>query len=260
MMDPEEPFIAHEKVWEAWIGSNSDKYSVYVHSTTAGAPVNFGAAISVTRVQTRIGHQADISLSATLDILEHALQDLSVYKCVFLSGSCIPVKRAEIVYAQLIDNDLSSFFFSSRAQVIDRFSESHLLDHFTLNQIRKHSQWCIINRVHGAYLVGERDRIRRLFWQTKIPVECAFGTLLASNPYFSNIDDKDTMYTFWAEEDDDEFQQSNGEKPYEFSNLTAHFFMKYMIDKPVHYFAQKFARTCQVDGQCLLSFLNGKVY
>ena len=237
----ENPYIAHENVWNAWI--DPDRFVVYVHATHAEPRIHFNDTIQVDFIPTRPTQWGHISLvHVALDLMERAFQNPSVVKCVFLSGACLPVKSSQVVYDILTADNASFICMCPRAQVEKRFKDGcSLLNHYQLKQIHKHSQWSIINQEHGRYLIGQRELIQQQFGaiDVKVPDECVFATLLLARQFPDIYKNRATTWVDWSNDD------SNS--PTCYYDISIAEFTK-VLDNPEHLFARKFATDCVVGG------------
>lgn len=240
--------IANQDIWEQFFKHvDTDKYTIFIHykeDSDLGWFNNYKISDSV---ETCWGCYSLVT--AQLVLAKHALADSNVSHCIWLSGSCLPMKIFSQVY-DYFDHSKSYFNKSPDNQVFPRCNK--LVELGTINKahIKKGAMQSVLNRSHIKLLVDNEPFIKEQFTKIKIPDEIAFITtlyhfgkeselVLTNNQTFGA-----TTYTCWTDMTNHrEFPESKKTgQPYNFSYICARE-LTAIMDSP-SLFARKFADGC----------------
>ena len=146
--------INHESIWHRYFeGIGKNRYNIYIHyKADRDVRLEFFDDYKIDKSKIIDTKYADISIVKAQNILlKEALKDTANSHFIFLSGSCIPLKSFEYLYHHL-DTAYSYFHV---ADPDDCFPDCEVaLQYIPKRHIKKASQWSILNRKHGALLVG----------------------------------------------------------------------------------------------------------
>lgn len=149
--------INHESIWHRYFhnfeGIGKNRYNIYIHyKADTDVRLEFFDEYKIDKSKIIDTKYADISIVKAQNILlKEALKDTKNTHFIFLSGSCIPLKSFEYLYHHL-DTAYSYFHV---ADPDDCFPDCEVaLQYIPKRHIKKASQWSILNRKHGALLVG----------------------------------------------------------------------------------------------------------
>ena len=189
--------INHESIWYRYFhnfeGIGKRRYNIYIHyKADTNFRLEFFDDYKIDKRKIIDTKYADISIVKAQNILlKEALKDTANTHFIFLSGSCIPLKSFEYLYHHL-DTAYSYFHV---ADPDDCFPDCEVaLQYIPKRHIKKASQWCILNRKHGALLVGSDSSdpshtYLRWFEDTYAPDELCYISYL-SYVYNQSLDDE----------------------------------------------------------------------
>ena len=241
--------IANHGIWEQFFKNvDTDKYTIFIHykeNSDLGWFNNYKISDSV---ETCWGCYSLIT--AQLVLAKHALADPNVSHCIWLSGSCLPMKPFDHIYGYL-DHNKSYFNKSPDNQVFPRCNKLVELGSIDKKHIKKGAMQSVLNRSHTQLLVDNEPFIESQFSKIKIPDEIAFITtlfhlgkeselVLTNNQTFGA-----TTYTCWTDMTNHrEFSESKKTgQPYNFSYICDKE-LKTIMESP-SLFARKFADGCE---------------
>ena len=179
--------INHESIWHRYFhnfeGIGKNRYNIYIHyKADTDVRLEFFDEYKIDKRKIIDTKYADISIVKAQNRLIHeALKDTANSHFIFLSGSCIPLKSFEYLYHHL-DTAYSYFHV---ADPDDCFPDCEVaLQYIPKRHIKKASQWCILNRKHGALLVGSDssdppNTYLRWFEDTYAPDELCYISYLS---------------------------------------------------------------------------------
>ena len=174
--------INHESIWHRYFeGIGKNRYNIYIHyKADTNVRLEFFDEYKIDKSKIIDTKYADISIVKAQNILlKEALKDAKNTHFIFLSGSCIPLKSFEYLYHHL-DTAYSYFHV---ADPDDCFPDCEVaLQYIPKRHIKKASQWSILNRKHGALLVGDDDTQNtylRWFEDTYAPDELCYISYLS---------------------------------------------------------------------------------
>ena len=189
--------INHESIWHSYFhnfeGIGKHRYNIYIHyKADTDVRLEFFDDYKIDKGKIIDTKYADISIVKAHNRLIHeALKDAKNTHFIFLSGSCIPLKSFEYLYHHL-DTAYSYFHV---ADPDDCFPDCEVaLQYIPKRHIKKASQWSILNRKHGALLVGSDssdppNTYLRWFEDTYAPDELCYISYL-SYVYNNTLDDE----------------------------------------------------------------------
>lgn len=120
---------------------------------------------------------ADISLvKAHLLLLREALVDVTVYKLVNLSGTCIPLKSFDYIYDELTNDNNSHINLGPRQQIFPRCDS--VLTYVNELDIHKSCEWIIFNRKHAEICLEKSDYYLKAFNSVYAPEEHYFVSII----------------------------------------------------------------------------------
>ena len=166
--------IANPKIWESFFKNvDKNKYQIFIHYKETKPLGWFDQFKIQDSIETCWGCYSLVE--AQLILAKHSLADPKISHCIWLSGSCIPVKSFDYVYNYL---DLSNSYFnkSPDSQVFPRCNS--LVKKIDKSNIKKAAMQSVLNRSHTQLLVDNSQFIKDNFSQIKIPDEIAFITTL----------------------------------------------------------------------------------
>jgi hypothetical protein len=188
--------INHENIWHRYFrgfqdGIRKSQYNIYIHYKT-DVRLEFFDEYKIHKSKIIDTKYADISIVKAQNILiKEALKDAKNTHFIFLSGSCIPLKSFDYLYHYL--EPKYSYFHVAYPD--DCFPDCEVaLQYIPKRHIHKASQWSILNRKHGALLVGNdsadaSDTYLRWFEDTYAPDELCYISYL-SYIYNDTLDDE----------------------------------------------------------------------
>lgn len=144
--------IEFEEFWyDFFKGVDPDKYSIYIHYKE-NKPLKYFEGFKLDNcIDTEYGHESLVKAQNIL--LRKALEDEDNRKFVFVSNSCIPLKRFDYVYDFLLKDDLAYFnYFRDYVNDINRLGGDENYNalisngQIKLEHFKKAHQWCILNR------------------------------------------------------------------------------------------------------------------
>jgi hypothetical protein len=225
--------INHEELWHRFFKSvNPDKYSIYIHYKENKPLKYFEDNKLKDTVSTKYG---DISLvHAQIRLLNEAYKDEKNTRFVFLSNSCIPVKKFDYIHAILTNVDYNHFGIAPQSQCFPRCNS--MLKFLDAKDIYKASQWCSLKREDVA-LILEDKIIISFFEGIFAPDEHYFITFLKLKG--SKIRNYGTTFVNW--EDSEDPDGCSPKTYYTISDTEMR-----AIKKSTYMFARKFAKDCVV--------------
>jgi hypothetical protein len=176
--------INHESIWHRYFeGIGKNRYNIYIHyKADTNVRLEFFDEYKIDKSKIIDTKYADISIVKAQNILlKEALKDAKNTHFIFLSGSCIPLKSFEYLYHHL--DTVYSYFHV--ADPDDCFPDCEVaLQYIPKRHIKKASQWSILNRKHGALLVGSDssdppNTYLRWFEDTYAPDELCYISYLS---------------------------------------------------------------------------------
>jgi len=195
--------INHEELWNAFFeGVDPAKYSIYIHYKTQ-APLKYFEQHKLKNcIETRYENQT-IPLAYNV-LFREAYTDISNYKFIIVSGSCMPLKSFNYIYNQLTSNNKGYFNICPQQQ---RFPNCNsLLPFIDKHIISKSHNWFILNRTLVEKLcVDHDDKIDKWYKSVYAPEEYYYHTFIKLlgledeiiTTY--NMTDGATTFTNWSD-------------------------------------------------------------
>ena len=171
--------INNEKLWKSFFRScDINKYSIYIHYKYYKKSNYFDKYKLKNIIPTEWG---DISLVKAQNLLlKEALKDKNNTNFILLSNSCIPCKNFKYIYLNL--NQKFSYFDLCSDSQYNRCQKA--LNYINIYDIKKSSQWSILNRKHAKLLVN--DEHKYIDWFDICPDEHSYITYL----FYNNLDNE----------------------------------------------------------------------
>ena len=152
---------------QEYFRKGTGKYNIYTHFKNPDGHKEseyFGKFSIPKHIETK---HCDISLvGCQLNLLEAALEQTENQWFVFMSGSCLPIKCLTVLYNFLASSKLSFFDTNCHAEPqmteeflnkwIGEWNRSYL--NYIFSKFKKHSQWCILNRMDAEILVNTQQK------------------------------------------------------------------------------------------------------
>ena len=171
--------IQCEELWNIFFKNvPSEKYTIYIHYKTQKPLKYFEDKKLKHCIETRHG---DISLVKAQNILlQEALKDEANEHCIFVSGTCVPLKSFDVVYKSF-SKDFSYFNICPQSQCFPRCTKTLTL--LERRNIQKAHQWCILNRKHAQLMLDTTDYLEWFSYPETVPDEHCY----ISNLYFHKL-------------------------------------------------------------------------
>ena len=245
------PFL---ELWKEFFSQvDENKYNIYVHYKNRPNDLDNelkNLHILDTTIETNWG---DISLVVAQNLLLiNAMKDPENTNFIFVSNSCIPVKNFYQIKHILGQNSSKSFFtlcpdgqcYPKCDKIVDSIIDinledlgvgQHSLPKLNRKDIKKSSQWCILNRKHADILLKSRDYLH-WFQNCVGSDELCYITKLHQVKLENEIKtDFRTTLVNWNDEDDTPYTykdhtQISSEELKNIIISTPHFFMRKFIE------------------------------
>ena len=157
-------------------------------------------------------------------LIEHSLKDNNITHFILLSETCIPVKNFEYIY-KFLDSNYS--YFERKSPDLKQLKK-HVYNFLNTHEIKKSSQWSILNRKHAKFLYN-KEHIIKYFENNNYPDERVYITALDKYGFGKEIHNLSTTYCKW------DYKAAH---PREFKLITEKFL--YTLVKSHNLFARKF--------------------
>ena len=238
--------INHEELWYNWIKNvDQNKYKIYIHHKYNDKLKYFDHYKLRNCIKTKY---EDISLVKAQNLLLKECVKDNCTHCIFLSGACIPLKIFDHIY-DFLDTRYSYFNKADDRECFPICNET--LKHLEMYEIKKASQWSIINNKHASILVNSDDYLKWFDYPKQVPDEHCYITKLIKSKLYSEIKTtphlptEATTFTNWNGMNY-KFQNKNnphnGLKNYEFILSQE---LDYLLEEPC-LFGRKFNKGCYV--------------
>ena len=226
---------------------DKNKYNIYIHYKANKTLKYFEQYKLNNCIDTKWG---DVSLArAHLLIYEKALEDSQNKKFIVLSNSCIPVKNFNYIYNLLMNDNDKSYFNEAR---LPSSIYNQLKSNYKKSEVKKASQWFIINRELTETIVSHKDDTV-YFENVHAPDEIFFlTTILKYKPEKqSNIEILDnlpfaTTFTNWYTMDYNYPKKGNSgaSGPWNYGNISEDELLYILTSNSL--FSRKFNKNCKV--------------
>ena len=239
--------INNEDVWLKFLeGVDKSKYNIYIHYKTDKKSSNFEKYKLRNSIPTKWG---DISLVKAQNLLlKEALKDPLNEYFIFLSNSCIPLKKFDQIYNRLSSKGNFSYFNKGNdSQVFPRCD--NLLKFTDVKNIKKASQWSILNRKHADLLTRDEDIYLKWYSDSdaiQVPDEHAYITYLFSKGLegelilTDNLTAGATTFTLWGDMDYKYKDNTKNNNPRYYEDISDEE-IEYLINSPC-FFGRKFKK------------------
>ena len=264
--------INQEELWHKYFRKiDKAKYNVYIHYKY-NKPLEYFEACKIDEtVQT---DYADLSLvKAQNTLLREALKDTENERFIFLSNSCVPLKKFDYIYNELFAKDLCFFNMAREGHIFENGRGDKLAKYFGKENVKKASQWSILTREIAQDLAESDDLLESLYESGKKGLADEYFYI--SYLYFLNKQScihsfhyevvNCTTFEYWNDREyisDGEFTSTH---PPEWERRLKTFYdisdkeLLFLFHAPC-LFGRKFSRDCTVDGQLSLLARVTKLY
>ena len=215
--------IDNEESWNLFFKNVSpDKYNIYIHYKN-NVRLHYFDKYKLKRcIDTCWGERSLVDAQNLL--LKEGLKDNKTTHFIILSGSCIPLKNFDYIYEYLNPN---YSYFERKSPDLKQL-KSIVYNFLTKTEIKKSSQWCILNRKHSIFLC-DNETIIKYFENNCYPDERVYVTALDKFNMGHEIINGMTTYCNW------DLKKAH---PIDFKIIQSHF-LNYLLESK-HLFARKF--------------------
>ena len=256
--------IDQEELWHTFLRKiERSRYSVYVHYKY-NKPLKYFESCRLD--ETVPTDYADLSLvKAQNMLLREALKDHQNERFVFLSNTCIPLKKFDHIYNKLFSQDMCYFNMSKNEHIFENGRGDKLERYFGREKVKKASQWSILTREVAQVLANSDDLLEMIYESGKggLADEYFYISYLYYLDKQSCIHEFDyevvnsTTFEYWNDREytsDGEFTSThppNWERRLKtYYDITDRELL-YLFQAPC-LFGRKFSAECTVDGQLSL--------
>jgi len=154
--------INQEELWHNFFRKiDKSRYSIYIHYKY-NIPLKYFESYKLGEVVPT--EYADLSLGkAQNKLLREALKDSDNGRFIFLSDSCIPLKKFDYIYNMLCGQDLCFFNMAKKEHIFENGRGDKLAKRFGRENVNKASQWSILTREIAHDLAHTDDLLESLY-------------------------------------------------------------------------------------------------
>ena len=228
--------INHEEIWHEFFKNiDKNRYNIYIHYKVNKYLNYFNKYKLNDCIDTEWGR---ISLVKAQNLLiDEALKDRKNEHFIFLSNSCVPFKSFDFIYDNL-DKNYSYFSLFREDDIFPRYVKITQYTDYT--NIKKTSQWCILNKKHAIIMVSKDDYLD-WYKDVLVPDESCYITNIfvnyLQNEIITNCNYSDsTTFVNWGE------TSNNGWSPKVYSSISEKEIIHLL--KSRCFFARKFSEKC----------------
>jgi len=244
--------INHEDLWNIFF-KNIDKntYNIYIHYKN-NIPLQFFEEFKLKKcIETKWG---DISLVKAQNILlNEALKDTDNQHFIFISNSCIPLKKFNYIYNNLNEN-YSYFNICKQNSCFPRCND--ISKYIDIKYIQKSHQWCILNRAHTLLMVTKTEYIK---WFENIEASdehCYISNIFANNLENEiittpNLSNDATTFTNWG---DMGYKYESGYGVKNYSSISDEE-LSYLLNSKC-LFGRKFNKECILNNEAFINSIS----
>ncbi|HEV2600746.1 MAG TPA: beta-1,6-N-acetylglucosaminyltransferase [Candidatus Babeliales bacterium] len=185
--------VYHQDHWKDFFAGHEDAHSLYAHSKEHLKTGDFLKPYEMTyKIDTTWAN----TMRAQIELLRVALQDSENTKFIFISESTIPLQNFDTVYARIMSDEKSMFYFVSSPYVGNTWGPRNLQP-IPQDKQYKNSQWVVLNRKHAQLMVDDRYYIDII---TRYPCDQEHypSTLLINCGLIDEIIRVSTTYVEWG--------------------------------------------------------------
>ena len=237
--------INQEDLWHDYLKNiDKNKYSIYIHYKIppTDKKLKYYEENKINSIETKWG---DLSLVKAQNVLlGEALKDENNTSFIFLSNSCIPLKKFDTIYNS-ISSDYSYFNITYK-NIYPRYNK--ILKFTDKDNILKASQWSILCRKHAEILYNDKDIYYNWYEGVDIPDEGAYITYLnhknVTNELITIVDstNNSTTFTNWGGKD---YKYSDSGSP-KFYDKISNEEINYLVNESKCFFGRKFKKECDL--------------
>lgn len=191
--------VYHESHWQDFFTGNEQHYSLYVHAKKDVAPTSF---FKPHQLKKNVPTTWAQTMNAQIELLKEALNDPSNSKFVFASESTIPLQSFDTVYAHLMQDDASWFWYQKNPHMKhgDAYNGARDLWPIPHQHQFKNSQWVVLNRKHAQILVNDTKALTFITAHKSDQEHCP-STVLSLHNLLSEVKPVDTTLVIWDKKD-----------------------------------------------------------
>lgn len=186
--------INQEELWHNFFRKiDKARYSVYIHYKY-NKPLKYFESNKLDEIVST--NYADLSLvKAQNMLLREALKDTENEHFIFLSNSCVPLKKFDYIYNALFEEDLCFFNMARDEHIFERGRGQELLKHCGKDNVKKASQWCVLTREVAGILTDSDDVLELFFESEKFALADEYFYI----SYLFNLGKRDCIHGFYYE-------------------------------------------------------------
>jgi type IV secretory pathway protease TraF len=183
--------IYNEEIWyNFFLNVSPDKYKIYIHYKNDNNLKYFNKYKLRNCIQTSWGDRSLVDAHNLL--IEESLKDNNVTHLILISDTCIPLKKFDYIYKFLDEN--YSYFHRKNPDLKQLNNKVYYF--LNKNEIKKSSQWCILNRKH-AKLLYNKEYIIKYYENNNYPDERVYITALDKFGLSNEIKDMCITHCVW---------------------------------------------------------------
>lgn len=183
--------IMNEDIWENFFSNvSSNKYNIYIHYKNNVKLQYFEKYKLLKCIDTQWGHRSLVDAQNLL--IKESLKDIDNTHFILLSENCIPVKNFDFIYNFL---DINYSYFDIKNPDIKQLNKE-IYKFLNKEEIKKSTQWCILNRKHAEFLYN-KEFIIKFFEGNNYPDERVYITALYKFNMEREIINFSTTYCKW---------------------------------------------------------------
>lgn len=183
--------ICNEEIWyKFFFNVSPDKYKIHIHYKNNNNLKYFNKYKLNNCIETSWGDRSLVDAQNLL--IEESLKDNNVTHFILISDTCIPLKNFDYIY-NFLDTNYSYFH---RKNPDFKQLKNNVYFSLNRNEIKKSSQWCILNRKH-AKLLYNKEYIIKYFENNNYPDERVYITALDKFGLSNEIKDMCTTHCTW---------------------------------------------------------------
>lgn len=144
--------IHFSEIWDYYFANNSDKYSIYCHPKYPDKVITPWLKNNIINnlVETKWGHLTN----AYVSLLDEAIKDPDNVKFMFVSESCLPIKKFNLFYNMVIHNNVDKSYVQFMKMDKWKKDNLHIFEKITKIKLIKHSGWFCLSRLHAMQILN----------------------------------------------------------------------------------------------------------
>lgn len=183
--------IFNEELWHHFfLNVTPDKYKIYIHYKINKKLKYFNKYKLDNCIETSWGDRSLVDAQNLM--IKEGLKDSNITHFIIVSDSCIPIKNFDYIYNIL---DLKYSYFDRKPVDLKQLDKK-IYQFLNVHEIKKSSQWCILNRKH-AYFLHNKEMIIKYFEKNNYPDERVYITALDKFGFSNEIINTCITYCKW---------------------------------------------------------------